>query len=102
MSEMENNLLREFIQRQEDFNKTHSENTKKILRGLYGEEENGTIGLVDRVINAENDIKNHKEETGKKFKKQDDFRNKLGWGTAGFILAIEVAWKGVKTWIENK
>ncbi len=91
MSEMENSLLKEFIQRQEDFNKAHSENTQKILRGLYGEEENGTIGLVDRMQNAE-----------VKLKKHDNMHKKIGFGALGFLIAVEIAWKGLKTWIESK
>ena len=84
-------LIREFIQRQEDFNSAHTKQMEKIVRGLYGEEENDTIGLVERVSNVETKLKKH-----------DNLHKRFGYGLAGFMFALEGAWHGVKTFFIDK
>lgn len=91
MNKTDSALIREFIQRQEDFNEGHAKNMDKILRGLYGEEENDTVGLVARVAEAE-----------KRLKKHDNIHKRIGYGAGGFILAIEGIWHGVKEFLMNK
>ena len=91
MEGKEIDLLKEFIQRQEDFNDEHSKNTQKILRALYGEKENETVGLVQVV-------KNLRTEQNK----QKNFNQRLGWTSAGFIIAINLVWITIKEFFLKK
>lgn len=84
-------LLREFIQRQEDWNEKQSELMEKIVRGLYGDEDNHAPGVFEQ-------IKEHKKEIEKNTK----FRQRLYWVGAGVVMTFEAIFHTLKDWFTNK
>lgn len=57
-----------------------------IKRGMYGDKDNLVIGLMQRQLQDEIDIK----------KLKDNWK-KVAWLTIGFTFAIELIWIAIKT-----
>ena len=90
--------IKEFIQNQEDYNSEQRSQTEKIIRALYGEKENDTIGIVVRMKNHENRLESH----DKLHVKHKDFQKRLTWTSAGFLVALQLVYHGIKDFILQK
>lgn len=51
------NKLEEFENSQKEFNNSLQSEVHKIARGLYGDEENQNKGMIDRLVDIENRVR---------------------------------------------
>lgn len=86
------NMLRDYIQRQESFNKTILDEVHTIKRGLYGDTINSVKGLVDR----QNDDERERADMKKDITMLKGFRARMIWSGAGFLAAIQGVYEFIK------
>ena len=69
----------------------------RIERGLYGDEENGQLGLISRHEDTHERLKKHEEEVDKRLDKLENKTNRTIWYGVGFIGGVQAIWY----WLKN-
>lgn len=89
--------LEEFETSQKEFNNNLQSDVQKIARGLYGDEHNQSKGMIDRLVDLEERVKDL-EKTNKVDEIKENTLSKLFhvvWKTSAIVIMIWLTFKQV-------
>ena len=89
--------LEEFETSQKEFNSNLQSDVQKIARGLYGDEHNQSKGMINRLVDLEERVKDL-EKTNKVDEIKDNTLGKLFsavWKTTAIIVMVWLTFKQV-------